>query len=65
MKFDLKCTCGDFNTTQIVVEAQSERGRDWIGERAGRGAVSFTAGKSALQHFFNMASDAGLSVQIV
>lgn len=65
MKFDLKCTCGDFSTTEILVEAITERGAEWIRARVGQGAASFTAPKSALQRFFNMAEDDGLTFKLV
>jgi hypothetical protein len=58
---DFQVFWGDFNTTEIVVNAVSNAGREWMASKFGCGAVGATLRKSSGQSFLDAIADAGLT----
>ncbi len=61
---DFQVFWGNFNTTQIVVNALTDAGRDWLSKNIGACAVGMTIRKSAGQAFLDQIADAGLTANV-
>jgi len=60
---DFQLFWGDFNTTQITINAVSEAGRNWMAANIGACAVGMTIRKSGGQAFLDKIADAGLTAE--
>lgn len=61
---DFQLFWGNFNTTEIVINAMTAAGREWFSKNVGACAVGMTIRKSEGQRFLDKIADAGLTAEV-